>query len=74
MSFNSRLKTLLTQDWLREKLTLEERAELLYEITTDLDNHTFQSVHEFRNYLGRVIQKAMEHLNQYDTFNTQENE
>ena len=72
MSFNSRLKTLLTQDWLREKLTLEERAELLYEITTDLDNDTYEKEDEFGNYLGRDIEKAMEDLKLYETFKTKE--
>ena len=32
--------------WLREKLTLKERAELLWEITTDLDLDTYEKEDE----------------------------
>mgnify|MGYP003642465285 CR=1 FL=1 len=66
MSFTADLKSTLSQKWLREKLTLEERAELLWEITTDLDYDTYEKEDEQGNYLGKDIEKAMEDLSEYE--------
>ena len=66
MSFAADLKSILSQKWLREKLTLRERAELLYEITTDLDWDTYEKEDEQGNYLGKDIDKAMEDLAKTD--------
>jgi len=51
MSFSADLKSVLTRKWLREKLTLEERAELLWEITTYLDDDTYEKEDELEIYL-----------------------
>ena len=66
MSFAADLKSIFSQKWLREKLTLRERAELLYEITTDLDWDTYEKEDEQGNYLGKDIDKAMEDLAKTD--------
>ena len=66
MSFTADLKRTLSQKWLREKLTLKERAELLWEITTDLDWDTYEKEDEDGKYLGKDIEKAMEDLNNTD--------
>ncbi len=66
MSFAADLKSTLSQKWLREKLTLKERAELLWEITTDLDLDTYEKEDEQGNYLGKDIDKAMEDLSKTD--------
>ena len=66
MSFTADLKSTLSQKWLREKLTLKERAELLWEITTDLDWDTYEKEDEQGNYLGKDIDKAMEDLSKTD--------
>jgi len=66
MSFAADLKSILSQKWLREKLTLEERAELLSEITTDLDWDNYEKEDEQGNYLGKDIEKAMEDLSKTD--------
>ena len=66
MSFAADLKSRLSQKWLREKLTLKERAELLWEITTDLDWDTYEKEDEQGNYLGKDIDKAMEDLSKTD--------
>jgi hypothetical protein len=66
MSFAADLKSTLSQEWLREKLTLRERAELLWEISTDLDWDTYEKEDEDGNYLGKDIEKAMEDLNSTD--------
>lgn len=66
MSFAADLKSILSQKWLREKLTLKERAELLWEITTDLDWDTYEKEDEQGNYLGKDIEKAMEDLSKTD--------
>lgn len=66
MSFAADLKSTLSQKWLREKLTLKERAELLWEITTDLDWDTYEKEDEQGNYLGKDIDKAMEDLSKTD--------
>lgn len=66
MSFSADLKSTLSQKWLREKLTLRERAELLWEITTDLDWDTYEKEDEQGNYLGKDIDKAMEDLSKTD--------
>ena len=66
MSFAADLKSTLSQKWLREKLTLKERAELLWEITTDLDWDTYEKDDAYGKYLGKDIEKAMEDLNNTD--------
>ena len=66
MSFAADLKSTLSQKWLREKLTLKERAELLWEITTDLDWDTYEKEDADGKYLGKDIEKAMEDLNNTD--------
>jgi hypothetical protein len=66
MSFAADLKSTLSQEWLREKLTLEERAGLLWEISTDLDWDTYEKEDEQGNYLGKDIEKAMEDLSKTD--------
>ena len=66
MSFAADLKNILSQKWLREKLTLRERAELLCEITIDLDWDTYEKEDEQGNYLGKDIDKAMEDLAKTD--------
>lgn len=60
------LRSTLSQKWLREKLTLRERAELLWEITTDLDWDTYEKEDEQGKYLGKHIDKAMEDLEKTD--------
>jgi hypothetical protein len=69
MSFTTDLKITLSQKWLRDKLTLEERAELLWEITTDLDWDTYEKEDEQGNYLGKDIEKAMEDLSKEEKIN-----
>jgi hypothetical protein len=66
MSFVSDLKCTLSQKWLREKLTLEERAELLLDISTELDIDDYEKEDAEGNYLGKDIDKAMEDLSNYD--------
>ena len=66
MSFAADLMSTLSQKWLRDKLTLRERAELLCEITTDLDWTTYEKEDDQGNYLGLDIDKAMEHLKKTD--------
>ena len=66
MSFATDLKSTLSQKWLREKLTLKERAELLWKITTDLEWDTYEKEDEQGNYLGKDIDKAMEDLSKTD--------
>ena len=66
MSFAADLKSTLSQKWLREKLTLKERAELLWEITTDLDWDTYEKEDDEGNYLGKDLDKAMEDLARTD--------
>ena len=66
MSFAADLKSTLSQKWLREKLTLKERAELLWEITTDLDYDTYEKEDDEGNYLGKDLDKAMEDLARTD--------
>ena len=65
MSFAADFLSTLSQKWLREKLTLKERAELLWEITTDLDYDTYEKEDEQGNYLGKDIDKAMEDLSKW---------
>lgn len=66
MGFTADLKSNLSKKWLREKLSLRERAELLWEITTDLDLDTYEKKDEQGNYLGKDIDKAMEDLTETD--------
>jgi len=66
MSFIADLKSTLSQKWLREKLTINERAELLYEITTDLDSDIYEKNDADGSYLGKDIKKAIEDLKIYD--------
>lgn len=66
MSFAADLMSTLSQKWLRDKLTLRERAELLCEITTDLDWTTYEKEDDQGKYLGLDIDKAMEHLKKTD--------
>jgi hypothetical protein len=66
MSFVSDLKCILSQKWLREKLTLEERVELLWDISTELDIDDYEKKDADGNYLGKDIDKAMEDLSAYD--------
>ena len=66
MSFASDLKSTLSRKWLRKKLTLKERAELLCEITIDLGWDTYEKEDEQGNYLGKNIDKAMEDLSKTD--------
>jgi hypothetical protein len=66
MSLAADLKSTLSQKWLREKLTLKERAELLWEITTDLDWDTYEKEDDDGNYLGKDLDKAMEDLAETD--------
>lgn len=66
MRFVSDLKYTLSQTLLREKLTLKERAYLLWDITTDLDIDTYEKYDAEGNYLGIDIDKAMEDLSNID--------
>lgn len=66
MSFEADLRSTLSQKWLRDKLSLRERAELLCEITTDLDWSTYEKEDDQGKYLGLDIDKAMEHLKKTD--------
>jgi hypothetical protein len=66
MSFIADLKSTLSQKWLREKLTINERAELLYEITTDLDSDRYEKIDSDGCYMGKDIEKAIEDLKKSD--------
>lgn len=66
MSQISSLQSTLSQKWLRDKLSLKERATLLWEITTDLDWDRYEKEDEEGNYLGADIEKAIEDLSRYD--------
>ena len=50
----------------KRKTNFKERAELLWEITTDLDWDTYEKEDEQGNYLGKDIDKAMEDLSKTD--------
>ena len=67
MSFESDLRSVLSQKWLRGKLTIEERAELLWDITTDLDSKTYEKEDSEGNYLGKDIDKAISDLRETET-------
>jgi hypothetical protein len=66
MSKIADIRSTLSGKKIREKLTLEERAELLWELTEDLDWDTYSRFGESGCYLGSDIPKAMEDLKRTD--------
>lgn len=66
MSFLSDIEYTFSQKWLREKLTLKERAELLCEITESLDWETYDKKDKQGSYIGKDIDRAMKNLAQLE--------
>lgn len=64
MSMLNDIQTTLSQELICNKLTLEERAFLLCEITESLEWDTYDLGHDADgNYLGKDIKGAMNALN-----------
>ena len=66
MSQIADIRSTLSSKKYRDKLTLEERAELLWELTEDLDWDTYELRGESGCYMGSNIHKAMEDLKRTD--------
>jgi len=66
MSQISDIRHTLSQDWIKKKLTLDERAQILCEIVEDLSWDKYTKYDDDGNYIGHNLELAKHDLNWID--------